>query len=85
MVQAEWAALHSSGQAAARSGAVCGPSPDLHVLNAPLVGELLNRLLVGYPGKALLLEAVGPANTTKNTMGCWAGVSLKQLNLIETF
>lgn len=36
-------------------------SSHLHVLDAPLVGELLHRLLVGNAGKALLLKPVGPA------------------------
>lgn len=36
-------------------------SKKLHILNTPLVGKLLHRLLAGKPGKALLFKSIGSA------------------------
>jgi len=52
-----------------RSAAGHGSPSCLHVLHAPLVGKLLHRLLVGDPGKALLLEAVGPMKRQREDRG----------------
>jgi len=73
LVQAEEPLLQAlavvAGRSQNRHAVLHGCFSCLHVLNAPLVCKLLNSLLVGHPGKELLLKSIGPTKGDQQDHG----------------